>query len=230
MRLDVKSIENTYVIGDVHGCFYTLQRLIQQLPTDATVIFLGDLCDRGLHTKEVIEFVIENGHYCLLGNHDDYMISHIHECMEDPDLQIRWNSAVYMGGKETLLSYANDHIIMDKHVKWLKTLPRYIEVENYFITHGFCLPYYKRRADSSSHIGLLKNRITDEAEWGDDWEEGWRDYDIVNIFGHTDYEEVEVGENYYGIDTGCVYGRKLTAIELGTMRIYQQSTDPEDIG
>ena len=57
----------------------------------------------------------------------------------------------------------------------------------------------------------------------------WRDYDVINIFGHTHYDEVEIGKNYYGIDTGCVYGGKLTAIELSTMKIIDVPLNKKDI-
>lgn len=41
--------------------------------------------------------------------------------------------------------------------------------------------------------------------------------------------EVQSAKNYYGIDTGCVYGNKLTAIELGSMRLYQQELLGKDV-
>lgn len=229
MKINVKNIENTYVIGDVHGCFYTLQKLLAKLPSDAEIIFVGDLCDRGLHTKEVIELVMNNNYHCIRGNHDDYMITHLQECMDNRELCVRWNIEDYMGGEQTIQSYENDYEIMLKHVEWLETLPRYIEIDKYFITHGFSLPYYQRRDSSEAHTGLLKNRVSDEEEWGHDWETEWQSYDIVNIFGHTHGDEVEVGEKYYGIDTGCVYGGKLTAIQLDSMNIFDEIVDTRDI-
>ena len=229
MKLKIKNIENTYVIGDVHGCFYTLKKLLVKLPHDAEVIFVGDLCDRGLHTKEVIDLVIKNNYYCILGNHDDYMITHIQECMDNKELCVRWNVEDYMGGEQTLQSYKNDYQTMLQHVNYLESFPRYIEVDKYFITHGFSLPYYKRRNSSSSHTGLLKNRVSDEDEWGHDWEKDWRGYDVINVFGHTHYNEVEIGKNHYGIDTGCVYGGKLTALQLGNMNIIDEAVDKRDL-
>ena len=229
MKITAKNVNNTYVIGDVHGCFYTLAKLVKKFPLDAEIILVGDLCDRGLHTREVINFVMENDYHCLLGNHDDYMISHLQECMENPGLKVRWNAKEYMGGEQTLDSYGDDFKTMQRHLEWLKSIPRYIEIDKYYITHGFGLPYYQRRDKSSSRTGLLKNRISDEPEWGHDWEIDWHKYTVVNIFGHTDYEEVEIGENYYGIDTGCVYGKKLTAIQLGSMNLFQEQVDLRDI-
>ncbi len=211
--------KNTFVIGDIHGCYYTLLDLVAKLPKDSRLIFVGDLCDRGLHTKEVIDFIMQNNYEVILGNHEDYMITHMLESIDNKDKYIRWKDEEYMGGAQTLLSYGNDIDCIKKHLKFLESLPRYIEIDKYFITHGFGLPYYKNKDKISSQIGLLKNRIEDEEDWGHDWEEGWREYDIINIFGHTDYKEVEIGKNYYGIDTACVYGGKLTAIELYSMDI-----------
>jgi len=64
---------------------------------------------------------------------------------------------------------------------------------------------------------------------GETWEKNWKEYDLINIFGHEDFEEVEVKDNYYGIDTGCVYGRKLTAIELPTMQIIDVKFNEKDL-
>jgi serine/threonine protein phosphatase 1 len=229
MKLNVKNIQNTYVIGDVHGCFHTLEKLLAKLPVDAQVIFVGDLCDRGLHTKEVIDLIIQNNYYSILGNHDDYMVAHLQECMDNKDLCVRWNIQEYMGGEQTLKSYENEYETMTRHLEFLQELPRYIEIDKYFITHGFSLPYYKRRDKSEAQTGLLKNRISDEKKWGHEWEKAWQDYDVVNIFGHTHYDEVKVGKNYYGIDTGCVYGNKLTAIQLGSMDVIDEALDSRDV-
>ena len=49
-----------------------------------------------------------------------------------------------------------------------------------------------------------------------------------SYLSNTDYKEVKVGHNYYGIDTGCVYGRKLTAIKLGSMEIIDEEFDKRD--
>jgi serine/threonine protein phosphatase 1 len=220
-------MDKTFVIGDVHGCYHTLQKLLQKIPSASRIIFVGDLCDRGLHTKEVIELIIQNSYEVILGNHDDYMIKHAQECLRDT--ACRWYKEDYMGGQETMQSYKGELETLLRHIDWLKTLPRYILEEKYFITHGFALPYFKRRDLESSFTGLLKNRISDEEEWGDDWEEGWREYDVINIFGHTHYDEIEVGKNYYGIDTGCVYGGKLTALELVSMQSISVELDKRDV-
>lgn len=219
-------MKDIYVIGDVHGCFYTLEKLLLKLNKNSEIIFVGDLCDRGFYSKEVIELIIKNNYKSILGNHDEYMVKHAIDSILGIDNM--WYREDFMGGKETLKSYKNDIETLKKHISWLQTLPRYIMIDNYFITHGFGLPYFQRKDNKSSYEGLIKNRIEDEKDWGYDWEKDWDSYDVINIFGHTDYKEVKVGHNYYGIDTGCVYGKKLTAIKLGCMEIIEEDFDKRD--
>jgi len=218
--------EKVYVIGDVHGCYYTLKALVKKLPKDARLIFVGDVCDRGLHSKRIFDFIIKNEHEMVLGNHERYMLEYAIEILNGGTN--RWLKG-RMGGKETLKSYKGDTRALLQHIEWLKSIPRYIFIDKYFITHGFGLPYFQRRDKFESLDGLTKNRISNKKEWSHDWESGYEDYDVINIFGHTPYEDVKVGKNYYGIDTGCVYGGKLTAIELGSMKIVQVKLDKRDI-
>ena len=54
--------------------------------------------------------------------------------------------------------------------------------------------------------------------------------EVINIFGHCVFDEVVSGDNFYGIDTGCSYGKKLTALQLGTMQYHQEPMDTRDSG
>jgi serine/threonine protein phosphatase 1 len=214
------SNQKTYVIGDVHGCYHTMIALIKKLPKDARIIFVGDLCDRGLYSKEVIEYIINNNHESTLGNHDYHFAKHIYEVLEGKTT--RWNKTPQGGALATVQSYNHDRAALKRAIAWINTLPQYIEIDNYFISHAFALPYYQRRKKRASFKALLFNRLSTGLRDDYPWEEGWREYKVINIFGHDDYNEVQIGKNYYGIDTGCVYGRKLTAIELGTMQLIEQ--------
>lgn len=217
------------MIGDVHGCFFTLKDLLAKIDKNARVIFLGDLCDRGLYSKEVIELVIEKNYECVLGNHEDFMIRHIDDYLKGKPN--RWYDSNRIGGKETIKSYQGDKNKLLAHIKYLKKAPRYLIIDKFFITHAFGLPYYKRRDSEDIDIkdGIVKARPSDEnSEWGENWEKDWKNYEIINIFGHTIYPEVERGKNYYGIDTGCQQGGKLTAIRLEDLNIIDVPLNPKD--
>ncbi len=53
-------MNSIYIIGDIHGCFTTLIRLIDRLPKNSKIAFVGDMVDRGLQSKEVVEFIKNN--------------------------------------------------------------------------------------------------------------------------------------------------------------------------
>ena len=214
-----RKLDNTYVIGDVHGCFYTLQNLVSRLPKDAELIFVGDLCDKGYFSKEVITFVVDNGHACVKGNHEYLMQTYLEDAIIH-DKHSPWSSDKRYGGLPTLDSYQNDHAKMREHLEWIKGLPIYLERDKYFITHGFALPFYAHRGNPEYNREYLLNRY----EKGMQVDSG----EIINIFGHCVFDEVVSGENFYGIDTGCSYGKKLTAIQLGTMKCYQEPMDARD--
>ncbi len=213
------NLDNTYIIGDIHGCFYTLQNLIARLPNDAEFIFVGDLCDKGYFSKEVIAFVVDNGHACVKGNHEYLMETYLEDAILN-DKHSPWSSDKRYGGLVTLESYKNDHVKMLEHLNWVKNLPTYLERDKYFITHGFALPFYEHRGNPDYNREYLLNRY--EVGMQVDNEE------VINIFGHCVFDEVVSGDNFYGIDTGCSYGKKLTALQLGTMQYHQEPMDVRD--
>ncbi len=221
-----KKLKNTFVIGDVHGCYNTLLKLVEKLPKNANLIFVGDLCDKGNFSKEVISFVVDNNHQCVKGNHEYFMQIYIKDALYKNDMSSKWATKRGWGGGKTIQSYRNYPKLLEKHLKWIEKLPLYLEIDKYFITHGFGLPYYKRKNDKSSH-SLFVNRIDDNT-FMQDWED-FKTYKVMNIFGHCNFQEILRGKNYICIDTGCCYSNKLTAINLETLETIKQAMDKKDI-
>jgi serine/threonine protein phosphatase 1 len=83
-------------IGDIHGCLEQLKQLIDKLPKDKQLVFLGDYIDRGPDSAGVISFLralsTERDCVFLSGNHEDMMLSN----------QDLW---LINGGYQALLSY-----------------------------------------------------------------------------------------------------------------------------
>jgi len=224
-----KSYKNSiYVIGDIHGCYYTLMSLIKKLERNSILVFVGDLVDKGNFSKKVVQYVIDNNHYCILGNHEHLMLQNIENAIFY-DKASNWSTKKNFGGYKTIKDYKDDSVALQKHLTWIKSLPRYILLDNYFITHAFALPYYKRRDTIKAQKALMSNRPSDKQKWGWDWEDGFEDYDIINIYGHEVVESIDTNKNFIGIDTGCVYGKRLSAIELGTKKTVSVTVDKRDI-
>ncbi|MFT5661607.1 MAG: serine/threonine protein phosphatase 1 [Sulfurimonas sp.] len=214
-----ENLENIFVIGDVHGCYHTLMNLLQQLPENAELIFVGDLCDKGNFSKDVIEFVINNNYPCVKGNHEHLFEKYILDAVQN-NISSPWSSDKRFGGLECIKSYANDIELIKKHLAWIKNLPLYLEIEKYFITHGFALEYYEHKDNQEHYNDFLLNRYYE----GDVVQKS----EIINIFGHCTFDDVIDGGNFFCIDTSCAYGKKLTAIQLATHTLYQERMDSRD--
>jgi len=209
-------------VGDIHGSYETLMRLIDKLPKDEKIYFTGDLIDRGPKSKEVVDFIIKNNMKSILGNHEDLMCRCLHI----------W---LYNGMIPTLKSYGitspnpkdkdtENYKIFLEHQKWMNNLPLYLVIDEVdakgrkvLLTHS-----------SASSAWRIPEEDRDLGTWFKDsliWE---RDYNpkpiegLYNIFGHTPIEEPLITEHYAAIDTGAVFGYKLTALRFPEMEVYQQ--------
>ena len=132
------------VIGDVHGSIKTLKKLYYTLMDKYLIhriVFLGDIVDRGLYSKEVVEFLMDRQGECLMtflcGNHEDMLINSIENEKRYPNFC--WHERV---GLNTVASFMGITIEeADKKTQWEITpyfLP-YMEFFNgfqeYYIEH-----------------------------------------------------------------------------------------------
>ncbi len=97
-----------------------------------------------------------------------------------------------------------------QHLEFFDNLRLYYETEDYIFVHG----------------GLKANIALDEQDerdmlWIRD-EFIYTDFDFGKrvIFGHTPFREPLILDNKIGIDTGAVYGNKLTCVELPAVRFF----------
>jgi len=212
----------TYIIGDVHGEYETLLALVAKLPKDADIIFVGDLIDRGASSKDVIKFVRQNNYRCVLGNHEDLMITYgvsftktYPQSVNASFLHSWYNN----GGDSTLFSYKllkydrkegmmcieNEEGMKEfkDDIAWLKTLPLYIELpqkinnKSVVISHAPCADVWHHHNNPDA-----KETFKDYALWHR--KDPKPQSEIYNIFGHSPVEfGVEIEEHFTNVDTGC---------------------------
>jgi len=203
-----------YVIGDVHGCFLTLKKLISTIGEQNNFFCIGDLIDKGPKSKEVIDLCLKNNIKSIRGNHEHLFIIYIEKYLNNENI-INSNWIKEWGGKNTLESYREDKKLLKEHLEYLKLLPLYRELkikeETFFLSHGFGLPYYHLKENyEKSHRPIMSNRPYSKYFNINDKEnlKKLKDHNVINIFGHEAFKEVFYHEDlYYGIDTGCVYGK-----------------------
>ena len=221
-------MENIYIIGDVHGCYTTLLALVDKLPKNAKICFVGDLIDRGKNSKEVIEFVRSNNYDCVLGNHEYFMIESFQaiETKKANDIYLKWINKG--GGLETLSNYKRTSEIKND-VDFLKTLPYYIEYKDYKTSDGRYLVvshsnvgkvWELRNSSHKSEIDFFQNHLIWSRNKYCDVKE------IFNVYGHTILNEPLIDEYNANIDLGCykteIENPRLCALEFPSMKIYTQ--------
>jgi len=152
-------------VGDIHGELYQLQKVFNKLSIDKgdKIIFLGDYIDRGNHSKQVIDFIIDlkNRHdvICLQGNHE--MMA-----MDVNDGKGGWQmfSSWMMNGGRTCLDSYGQHlnqldVMFDIHGEFFNSLKLYHEEENYIFVHGYLDS--DEDLDKQSGWSVLWNRFED---------------------------------------------------------------------
>ena len=208
-----------FAIGDIHGCVDELSTMLNAIAVGQgdMVVFVGDYVDRGPAARDVIELLLElrqgaADYVFLKGNHEDMMLSFL-------GLPGHYGeSFLFNGGVPTLGSYGVPEPeqalerIPAAHVDFLKALgTSYLHPPYLFVHAGIC------------PLRQLEEQTVEDMLW-------IRQEFIFNphrlpatvVFGHTPMRAVMVDLPYkLGIDTGLVYGGKLTCIEFNEGVLYQ---------
>jgi bis(5'-nucleosyl)-tetraphosphatase (symmetrical) len=221
------------VIGDVHGCLRELDELLAKLALaqDDRLVLLGDFFDRGPDPAGVVRRARELGAEAVLGNHDQKHLRwrrHAEKKRERPD-QPRPK------GMTPEQERAQDEL-SEEDVAWLRTLPIALDVGHGFLAvHGGLEP--------GRSLGQQKAEHVIRCWWADPlgryaagfdapegcvfWAELW-DGPLSVVYGHSVHSLTEPrvdrspsGYECYGLDTGCCYGGRLTAMLLEERRFVQ---------
>lgn len=202
------------IIGDIHGCLDELQELLDRVApaADDRIIAIGDLVDRGGNSEAVLEFFRDTPNaVSLMGNHERKHIRAAQGAVR-PALSQRIVRA------ELGERYAD-------WVAFMQSFVRHIELPEAVLVHGFLEPGVPlERQRDGVVIGTLSGEAYIREKYGDPWYEQVDSAKPV-VFGHHDYLRsgaplIDEGR-YYGIDTGAVYGGRLTALVLPEFTIVQ---------
>lgn len=202
----------SFIIGDLHGCRDVLEKMLETIPWDHerdNLIFVGDYIDRGNDSKGVIELLIKltgvspNVH-CLMGNHEGLFLEYVYGRDE--------NNFLLNGGIATLSSYrVNGKVsIPPDHISFINSMETLIELDDYYIVHAGLMPGVQIEDQTAKDkLWIREEFIFSEYDFGK-----------KVIFGHTPFLSPYMAYNKIGLDTGAVFGNKLTCIELPDERFY----------
>jgi predicted phosphodiesterase len=199
-------VRRTIVIGDVHGCLEELLALLarcHRTPADR-VILVGDLVNKGPDSAGVVAWARQNGVDAVLGNHDDHALDAAHG---DLDVKPHHRAVAASLGPADL--------------DWLEARPLWLRIDEYkkpyVVIHGGMVPGIAVEEQQREHLLNLRSiadggRPSKRIE-GDPWASLWKGPEHV-VFGHDAVRGLQSHKHATGLDTGCVYGRALTALIL----------------
>ncbi len=206
----VESLEDAsvFAIGDVHGCADLLVKLLRKVPADLdrdTFVFIGDYVDRGPGPKGVVDAILDLKRrcprvVCLKGNHEGLFLDYL--------AGVNDSLFLYNGGTPTLDSYGavfgQPFELPPDHRAFFDNLALHHRIGDVMFVHAGFRPGVAL-ADQSEHDLL------------------WIREEFIHVpqkvaplvvFGHTPSRRPIVYQDKIGIDTGAVYGNKLTCLKL----------------
>jgi len=218
------------VIGDVHGCRAELELLLGQLgydierdsagrptgahhPDDRRAVFLGDLVDRGPDTPGVLRLVmgmVDAGTaLCVPGNHEVKLLR-----------ALRGRNVTRSHGLDASLEQlaAEPEAFRSQVEQFIDGLISHYVLDGgrLVVAHAGLIERYHGRASGRVRDFCLYGQTTGETdEYGlpvrYPWAQEYRGRALV-LYGHTPVPEPEWQNNTLCLDTGCVFGGRLTAL------------------
>ncbi|MFE7900532.1 polynucleotide kinase-phosphatase [Streptomyces sp. NPDC057424] len=208
------------IIGDIHGCAAELEALLGKLgyvdgvhPEGRTAVFVGDLVDRGPDSPGVLRRVmamVKSGNaLCVPGNHENkygrYLrgrkVQHTHGLAETVE-QMAGESEEFVAEVREFLDGLVSHYVLDGG--------------RLVVCHAGLPEKYHGRTSGRVRSHALYGDTTGETdEFGlpvrYPWAEDYRGRAAV-VYGHTPVPEATWLNNTICLDTGAVFGGKLTAL------------------
>lgn len=203
------------VVGDIHGCHEELMALLDMVgpaPEDR-IITLGDMLDRGPDSEKVADFFRRNGQAAsLMGNHEHkHILSHDGIIRPSPAQEItrrQFSSSAY-----------------EDLIQWIRNFPVFLETEHALLLHGFLEPGVPLNEQKKQVLlGTRNGELYLKKKYDKPW------YELCSlekpiIAGHRDHSKrgdvMVVNDAAFFLDTGCCYGKNLSALLLPDFRIYQ---------
>ena len=207
ITLDEK-IQNVLFVGDVHGCHDELKELLQKAGVferdDIMVIFVGDVCNKGPQNIETIRLIRQLGSNALSvrGNHEQAVLYRLKQFEETGKVPKNYSWITELSAEEQL---------------FLQQLPFTISIPslNVVVVHGGLVPGVKLLDQRPHDMINMRNYVHEKLSGSQNIDDGlpwgshWHGPQFV-IFGHDARRRLQKYRHSIGLDTGCLYGLKLT--------------------
>jgi len=210
--------KNVVIVGDVHGCLDELKELVelvkQKTKDEATFVFVGDLVNKGPYSSEVVQFVRSlPGAFCVRGNHDESVLAHA----------LRYQKGLGLPKSKNGFSYDYIAKLSNEDINWLQELPFTLALPslNSLVVHAGLVPRLPLEQQSLFDAIMIRNVVDGKGSasgsQGEAWAPMWPSSSSSSphiYFGHDAKRGLQQCAGATGLDTGCCYGKQLTAVIL----------------
>ena len=201
----------TIIIGDIHGCYTEFCDLLEETNFQAGqdhLYLTGDIINRGPESKKVFLLVRELKAEVVLGNHEFHLL--------------RANRLNLKGIPRIKKLKAEFGILYPQLLSYLSSWPCYIVTKDFILVHGGLSPLSDPAATAPELLVSIRTwdgtgrdiQLRSNPPWFDFYRG-----DKLVVFGHWAELGGVVRKNVIGVDTGCVYGKKLSALILPERKI-----------
>lgn len=195
----------TIVIGDIHGCYDEFRALLEKCNPreEDQIICVGDLINKGPSSRKVLDIAMKTPNLkCVVGNHEHALLKHAKAGTLDQ------HDKAYQ--KETVRELADG---LFYYMNYIESWPYYLDFDDFSVIHAGIRPGIPLAEQSKKDLVYLRT-----LENGDAWYEDYKDKKLL-VHGHWARKGLVIQENVIGLDSGCVYGKQLTAVILPERKI-----------
>ena len=191
-----------FFVGDVHGCFRELKALLKKSRVNSKkhrVILLGDVINKGPSSYELLLWLKEQKHIqCLLGNH------------ELKWLNLSKKKAVLPPSLKDLEKKLGSQL--KSCLEWVQSWPLFLEENDFLAVHGGLVPGLHPGKSPAQYIVNIRHWDGEGRNLNNPDDPPW--YELYKgtktvIYAHWAKQGLKIRKHTIGLDTGCVYGRRL---------------------
>ena len=211
------------VFGDIHGQFDGLMKLVNFIDcsADDKLFFLGDLIDRGDRSADVVRWVMENGHTCLRGNHEQMCL----DAYRSNEGSLVWKGWMMNGGSNTLDSY-DEGRVPQEHIDWMQQLPLFMDLGDAWLVHAGLNPNVPLELQGAPEFCWIRDEFHSATEPFFTDKIIITGHTITFVFPNVEPGNLVLGKGWLDIDTGGYHPRSgwLSALDLDSAMVYQCNT------
>jgi hypothetical protein len=205
----------TVIVGDVHGCRRELEQLLDRVAFDAgdRLIFVGDLVARGPDSLGVLDIARRTGAIVVRGNHEHKLVVWKEARMarlRGEDAREVKLGAIHAGLAEALRPV--DWSLLETSILWLDLPEHGVRVVHAGVQPGVAID--RMKPSTLMRIRTIGSDGHPSQREGVLWGARYVGPPHV-VFGHNAAPGLQLHRWATGLDTGCVYGGRLTALVLG---------------